>query len=552
MDRRATLSVLMGKARQRQASATFTAPFRSSLQPYQGPWTAELAGHLLRRTTFGPRPEQIQTAVTDGLEKTLQHLFADSPLPNPPLNFNYADDPNVPIGETWIEAPFANVQAGLNYRNQSLRAWTLENILEERTSIREKLTLFWHNHFAVNNIRDPKFLYRYITLLRSNAWGNFRELVKAITIDPTMLRFLNGNQNTRQAPNENYARELLELFSIGKGPQVGSGDYTNYTEQDVKEIARALTGWIDSGYLRTNTGEIGSAYRLARHDLGTKQLSHRFGNVVINNEGDQEYKKVVDIIFQQDEVARFICRKLYRYFVYYKISEEVEAGIIEPMAAILRQNDYEIRPALEALLQSEHFFDMLNIGPMIKNPLDFTLGLLKQSNFVVPTILARRYGSLFGVFRLLIPQQMEYFFPPDVAGWKAYYQEPGFYRIWINATTLNTRMAFTNTFAGNGYALSNVRVQINVLELISTLANPLDPNALIRDLGTLYLPQGLTDEQVVFLKEVLIPGLPDFEWTIEYSDYLANPANNNLRAAVETKLRSLFQALLSMPEFYLS
>ncbi|MCB0595340.1 MAG: DUF1800 domain-containing protein, partial [Phaeodactylibacter sp.] len=431
MDRRATIATLLGK---RVAPAnTVAAPLvNSGLEPYSGPWEYEQAAHLLRRSMFGPTYEQIKTAASLGLEATIEQLFSPLPLPQPPLNYFFQDDPLVPVGQTWVNAPYYDNVNARGYRRQSLRGWTMELLLDEGVSIREKLTLFWHNHFAVSDINDANFLYRHISLLRKYAWGNFRELVKEVTIDPTMLRFLNGNQNSKNAPNENFARELLELFTIGKGPLVDSGDYTNYTEGDIREMARVLTGWRDVGFFSTNPDiSVGSVYLPFRHDTSSKQLSHRFDNIVIDNMEDQEYAHLIDVIFQKEEVARFICRKLYRWFIYYVIDDNAEENVIEPMAQLLISSDYEIRPALEALLSSAHFFDMLNVGPMIKNPLDFVMTAIKPFQVEFPQGLQPRYNGYLRLFSSTVLQQMEYYNPPQVAGWKAYYQEPGYYRTWI-------------------------------------------------------------------------------------------------------------------------
>lgn len=562
MNRRATLATLLGRRPTKRQRATVAdihqrldvvPQVNSGLDPYTGPFEFEQAAHLLRRTTYGPSREQIEQAVTLGLQGTLAKLFADQPLPDPPLNFSNEEDPFVPIGETWIDAPYvpgANLQGP---RNQSLRAWQMGVILNEGTSIREKLVTFWHNHYVTGGINDPKFVYRYITLFRNNPWGNFRELTKAVTIDPAMLRYLNGNQNTAAAPNENYARELLELFTIGKGPVAGPGDYTNYTEQDVVQMARVLTGWRDVGYFTTNPNiEVGSVFIPGRHDVEAKVLSHRFDNAVITNMGDQEYAHLIDIIFSKDEVARFICRKFYRWFVYYVITEEVEANVIEPMAQILISNDYEVRPALEALLGSEHFFDMLNVGPMIKNPLDFVMSLAKSTRMEFPTELQPMYRHWLNLFRGMAFLQMEYFFPPSVAGWPAYYQEPSFFRLWINSVTLPIRMEISTLLANNGIAGFGARTRMDVLQLVATVSDPFDPNVVISDFARLFFPQPITDAQHTFLKEVLLPGLPDFEWTLEYTDYVNDPTNEEKAQAVDSKLRNLLTAMFSMPEFQLS
>lgn len=555
MDRRTTLATLLG---QKKKVFSVEPPVNSGLAPYTGPFEYEHAAHLLRRTTFGPPYAQIRKAANAGLDATLTELLAGSTLPAPPLNYNYQDDQFVPVGETWVDAPYT---AGINntpirsYRSRSLRAWTLKQMITEGNSIREKMTLFWHNHFVTGDINDPKFEYRYITTLRENALGNFRELAKIITVDPAMLRYLNGNQNVGTAPNENYARELLELFTIGKGPLVGPGDYTNYTEQDVIQIARVLTGWRDRGYNSTNPDvPVSSQFLLSRHDTLPKLLSPRFGNAIINNLEDQEYAYLVDLIFSHDECARFISRKLYRWFVYYDIDDTVEANVIEPLAQVLIGNDYEMKPALDALLRSEHFFDMLSVGPKIKNPTDFVISPLKALQLdLSPLNLEQEYTILWNLFRQTFEgMQMVYFAPPSVAGWKAYYQEPAFSRIWINSATLAVRQAYTTRIVNQGYTGAGGTVKLGVLSFVASLDDPFDPNSVVGEFASILFPQPVSQAQKDALKEVLIPGLPDFEWTVEYSEYLNDPGNQTLAAAVETKLRNLVTAMLSMPEFYLS
>lgn len=561
MDRRATLSTLLGRSHAAKAISPLETPKPPvlGLAPYAGTFGFEQAAHLLRRATFGPKYAQIKDAASKGLNATLNELFKDNPLPNPPLNYDYTTDPNVPVGSTWIDAPYVRDASNgallhQGYRNTALRTWTFENILNEGTSIREQLTLFWHNHFGIGDNQDPKFWYRHISLLRTYAWGNFKDLIKKINVDPLMLRFLNSNQNTVNAPNENYAREVLELFTIGKGPLVGPGDYTNYTEQDIREIARALTGWRDQGYNVTDaTTKVGSFFRISSHDAKTKKLSHRFDEAIINNGFDKEHETVVDIIFTKKEVARFICRKLYRWFVYYEISADVEQNVIVPMADILVQNNYEIKPALMALLKSEHFFDVLNMGPMIKNPLVFSLNLLKQIGWsaMEAADLATRHKALATLIREVNNQQMVYFDPPDVAGWKPYYQEPAFYRIWVNATTLQARMRLTDRMATNNYTVG-VRTGLNVLNFANTMPNPNDPYLLVEDMVSVLLPQSLTEPQMTDLMNAFLAGTPDYEWNTIWTNYTKNPGNNTARSSAETKLRNLVKAILSLPEFFLS
>lgn len=558
MDRRSTLAAIFSGNKRQTDDRLAKAPVctvNTGLEPFSGLWDFEKAAHLLRRTTFGPTYPQMNQAVTAGLEATVDQLFENTPLPPPPVNYYFEEDPNVPVGATWIDQPYSQDVNLFFYRYQSLNGWTMGLMLNEGVSVREKLTLFWHNHFSVSNVNDPKFTYRYINLLRSFAWGNFRNLIKEITIDPAMLRFLNGNQNTKNAPNENYAREVLELFTIGKGPLIGPGDYSNYTEEDVLALAKVLTGWRDRGY-RTNTPDVpvSSEFVPSRHDTTTKTLSAHFDNAEIPDMGPDEYRYLIDIIFQQDEVARFICRKLYRWFVYYVIDDNAEVNVIEPMALLLIEHDYEIEPVLRALLGSAHFYDIISIGPVIKNPVDFILSTLKTPETAIPPV-----NSLFNnynVWRRLLPlsegMEMGYYAPPSVAGWKAYYQEPGYFRIWINATTLQARMAFTDQMTSNGYTYGGQNIKIDSLHLMTLLNDPYNPDSVIDEFVKMFFPQPITPGQHTVLKETLLAGQPDYEWTVEYSDYEANPDNTGLGASIASRLDNLLKAMLAMPEFYLS
>ncbi|HZV72006.1 MAG TPA: DUF1800 domain-containing protein [Saprospiraceae bacterium] len=522
---------------------------RGNLDPYTGTWDKNTARHLLKRAMFAPNATQIAQAVTDGLDLTIQKLFAPAPDPGEPINYNEANDPNVPVGSSWV---YAAITQGLNYPQRSIRAWQLSIFLNEGVSIREKMVLFWHNHFPTANANIVKMVYQYIKLLRDNATGNFRTLVEEMTVNPLMLLYLNGNESNKNAPNENYARELLELFTIGKGVDAGPGDYTNYTEQDIKEIARALTGWTSNGEAFRAAGPLpNSVFRANRHDTGTKTLSNRFGNAVISNLGDQEYKKVIEIILAKDEVSRFMARNLYRWFVYYFIDDEIESSVIEPLAEVLRQGNYEIQPALSALLKSEHFYHENAIGAMIKAPVDFTMSTIKPFGVTTNFNLNQTYQLWLALHNLNTTLQQDMFTPPDVAGWKAYYQEPVFYRNWINSVTLTTRRAMTDGMATSVNAVFNRPYGIDVLKVVDAIPNSTDPNDMILALVDLVLPYPLTQAQLDYLKDVLIPGLPDFEWNIEYGAYLNDPTNDTIRMGVENRLKALFMALLGLPEFQL-
>jgi uncharacterized protein (DUF1800 family) len=554
MDRTTALAGRRGR-QQHSTINTFFA-VTTDLEPYAGVWEQAQAAHLLRRTTFGPTKTSIQQALDQGLDATILQLFTDLPLPEPPRYYDTeeGDDPNVLPEESWVDTPLPEEGNVLPNRTRSLQAWTMGLLLNEDISIREQLCLFWHNHFAINNsVSDARFWYRYITTIRGQAWGNFRQLCKDITIDPCMLRFLNGNQNEAGSPNENYARELLELYTVGKGLFAGPGDYTTFTEQDVEAMARVLTGWTDTGYQTTDPEEeLSAVFQPELHDVLPKQLSARFAGVVIGDLGEEEYAHLIDVIFAQDEVARHICRKLYRWFVYYKIDELTEAQVILPLAQLLNDNDYEIAPVLQVLLRSNHFYNILNQGPMIKHPIQFVLNPIRQCGVAFPEEWQEQYLLWHRLHELTDNMDMAYYDIPEVAGWKAYYQQPLFYRNWINSISLQQRSGYIRNLVVNGYTPGEITLRMDPLAFIATLDDPLEPNAMIAEIATLLLPQPLEPGQLTALKEILIPGLPDFEWTLEYGNYLGNPDDETTRQAVESKLQDFFVGLFNMAEFHLS
>ena len=371
---------------------------------------------------------------------------------------------------------------------------------------------------------------------------------------PALLVFLNGNDNTAEAPNENYARELLELFTIGRGPEVGPGDYTNYTEEDIRAMSKILTGWRDYGYNSTETGEFGSRFRPARHSREPVTLSHRFDNATINFTGPTAHEQLTDFILKREEVSRFMMRNLYRWFVYYEITDEVEANVIEPLARQFREGDYEIAPVVRTLLSSNHFYATDSMGPMIRHPYDFVAGTLKALDVDPDTANAREEynfgGALQGVCTSL---GMSYFTIPNVAGWKAFYQAPLYYRDWINSATLQIRRDFTNGILTRGIPIQGFGTyEISLVDLIAQFPDPSDLPALIDNLSRLLFPRPITEAQREYLMDLVIPGLPETQWTVEYQEYLANPNDATIRAALETKLRRTVRFMLTMPEAQLS
>lgn len=524
-----------------------------SLTPYTGPWTKAEAGHLLRRATFGPTNQQILDAVSNGMSTTVSTLL-QMPALTPPLAF-HPDETIATFGTSWVDSVYpsdiSQAQLVETARLMSLGAWAMERINSEQVSIAEKICLFWQNHFAATAGLDSRATYDYHVLIRQHALGNFRQFVKDMTINPNMLLFLNGATNTLYSPNENYARELLELFTIGKGPQIGPGDYTHYTEQDVAAGAKILTGWIVNGLRSDTLTDVTGDFTPILHDTSTKTLSSHFGGVTVPDGGMNEYATFLDIIFQQNEVARHICRKLYRYFVNYDLTATVETTVIEDMATTLVNNNYEVLPVISELLSSQHFYDISVRGAMIKGPLDMLFSMLNSTESAPSFDLATNYEMLLNIYWLSDTMGQGYASPPSVAGWPAYYQEPSFTKLWVNATHIKTRFdvsAFMTLLGG--IPVNGNNWELNVLTFLDNLSLPSDAPTVINDICDVFAPKGVDAVQKLILKAILTNSLPDFEWTLQYNDYQNNPGNTTYSAPVELRVQLVLARIFQMPEFH--
>jgi len=554
------------------SSVTQAAAMRptSGLEIYDGPWGPvsggyEAAAHLLRRTMFGATKADIDHLMARPFTQAVEEILAPQADESSEPLMNSDGDP-IPYGQPW---GFSPESGNTGARSASLKSWWVGLMLNQSLSVREKMVLFWHNHFvrSIGTVGEPRFSYRYAALLRRYALGNFREFTKQITIDGAMLRYLNGTTNRYTGSpdpgysNENYGRELQELFTIGKGEEVALGDYTTYTEEDVRAAARVLTGWRhDSVKLgdRSNPTEPTSWFDASRHNPNNKTFSHRYGGVNVQGypgaEGRYEVDLMLDIIFAQQEVSRNIVRDIYRWFVYYTIDANAEANVIEPLAQIFRTSNYEILPVLNALFKSKHFFDSANVGCMIKSPIDFLVTLFRQLAIQFPTSLQLEeqyffWNSIASEGRNL---QQDIGDPPSVAGWSAYYQFPQYYKLWINTDTFPRRNRFTDQIAGNGLNYNGFTLVFDPIPFVKALSQPGDVNVVLDEITRYLMPIPLTAGQKAFLKETLIPGLPDYEWTFEWDEYRANETNAMTANAMRSKLKQLFRTIMQMPEYQLS
>ena len=517
----------------------------SALRPYSGNFGPDEARHLLRRATItGCTPANVAAAVELGLAGTVARLMNVPGVGRPTTNIE--NHPTLNFGDVWVDTPRVD-GFDENWRNGSMREWFIGGVLESGFSLSGRMWLFWVNHFGATWDRGRQ-AYDYLRTMHAEVLGDYSKLVKEITVDPRMLRFLNGNQNQATAPNENYARELLELFTVGKTDANSPAGYVPYTEDDVRELARALTGWtIDyEAYPR------GARFEVRRHDTGDKQLSASFGNAVISDAGDREYEAVVDVIFAQPRALDYVCRKLYRWFVDYRVDAAVEAEVVRPLADVLRATDFNIGQAVRTLLLSETFFDAAHRGALPKSPLDHIAEVYFGFGVKLPpkSQAKRRSEALRRFHWKLTDQGLALHEPDSVAGFVPFHQEPNFNRGWINPTNLLNRGQVIEQASDYGLDLGDgTRLKVDLLAYVDALTNPYDPNDLVAELAERHLAMPIPYDQVRVLKEFLIPDLPDWEWTVEYGLYRNNPNDEGQRKAVERRIRDVWRALLGSAEF---
>ena len=264
------------------------------------------------------------------------------------------------------------------------------------------------------------------------------------------------------------------------------------------------------------------------------------------------------MIFEQQEVSRFICRKLYRFFVYHDIDEETEKRVIEPLAATFRAHHYEIRPVLAELFGSAHFFDAGNRGSMIKSPVDFAVGLCREYGVAFPgdNDFVNQYGLWEQVRNQAAGMSQNIGDPPNVAGWQAYYEVPEFDKLWISSDTLPKRNILTDRMLGGGFAKNGEKAVIDVVDFASRFSAPQDPNTLIDESVRHLLAVPLSDEQKGFLKTaILLNGLTgekvDHYWTTAWETLGSKPDDKSNKAIVTNKLRAFYKYLMNMPEYQL-
>lgn len=415
----------------------------ASILPITGVLGKRRAAHLLRRVTFGITPALVADYATKTAAQAMSALMVADTSTDKPLGFT---------GVSFTESAETAALATPSKLNNliSVRHFWLNKFRTGNTGF-WKMVLFWNNHFAIAT--DGAYRYnlahKYYLLLQKHALGNFRQFIIEMTKDPLMLFWLNGRENLKGLDNipsnENYARELQELFTIGAAQPDGT---PNYFESDVREAARVLTGWqVLNG--SGSVANLGATFTLSRHDTDNKQFSSKYGSKLItgrntNTAGDEELAELVDMILAQPACAKFICRKIYEWFVGTGITTDIETNVIGPMATTFQTGNFEIRPVIVQLLSSDHFYEDCIEGAIIKHPLDFVMNMLRLSEMPFPDPTTQfRPAYDFTNVAIKSPAddlQMSIIDHDTVFGWDAYYQTEK-YKLWMSANAITRRNA---------------------------------------------------------------------------------------------------------------
>jgi len=490
-------------------------PVTNSIQSLQDvDWDMGAARHLLCRTMFGPKYPEIKVASENSMQIELSSILSTMNPPDPPGEWVNEPAPQ------WDALTGEEIQELMNqYREWmgELRYWWMKGMMRNPINIQEMITLFWHNYFATaqSKVFFPQAMYQQNSVFRQFGLGNFKELLRQVTFGPAMMIWLDTHKSKDVEPNENFPRELLELFTMG---------VDNYTQDDIVEAARAFTGY------RTNGVETNYSFEEASGSGSWWNEWHDFEEkTFLGQTGDWNGDDIINIIMEQDETAVHICTRLYKWFVY----QNVDETIVNEMADIFRNNDYSITTVLYFLFSTEHFYDENFRGADIQNPLTLMQGLIRKCG------MEEFHFSLYYFihsqeFLGMLPLE-----PPDVSGW------PG-YRSWINSITLPVRKVQASSVITGQSPWGNFDVITNVRALAQSMYDQNEEGyaaeQIVRKLGFLFFGNPLSENLEDRMLSVLLDGAEPYDWAINA------PLNN----PQWDRMRDLMVYIMRVPEFQLS
>jgi uncharacterized protein (DUF1800 family) len=541
-----------------------------SLALHTGILGKRLAKHLLRRCSFNHSVLHVNTMATLTADQAVEALLGSYQ--------NYRSEPLNPYnGKPWIndivngETLVTNNQGP--YRDY-VAAWWLDEARRDQT-INHKMQWFLHSIFITSHeITNSLHSFDYHKIIEAYALGNLKEFAYKISISNLMLRYLDGYANTKNSPNENYAREFLELFTLTKGPQIGQGNYTYYTEDDVQTAAKLLTGFrmttrnmgVNPSFQDPISGAQLGTVSYSQHTTGNKTFSQALGGVTINgatNGADmyRELQDFVNLVFAQEQTAISYALRLYRFFVNNNIDAGVHNDIIIPLANTLRSNNYELAPVLRQLLKSQHFFgsddgDLSNntIGTLIRSPIELLLHTMTFFDLDPPdpnSSYLNHYHNWYQrsvITNLFRSAGFEIYAPENVAGYPAYYQEPGYSRYWFNGSTLIARYKMIEILlTGNRVLLSgnNGGVQLNCPNFVRNsgyFSNPVDSGLLVDEFLAYVFVETPNSERRQYFLNILLDDLSPINWMMEWNNYISTNSATSVKVALDRFVKAVFSS----------
>ncbi|RXK47195.1 DUF1800 family protein [Aquirufa rosea] len=565
-------NVDLSKIEQSRASRTVV---NLGLEPYTGTWGVAQKKHLLNRVLTGYSNRHLMDISSLNLSDSLDLIFKKDKIPSVPINdydYEISKEETEKQGHYYIEPGkeyiFAPEPNGSPWpRHQSHDAWLFKNMIEQNTSIHWRMVFFLHNLLACGK-GSVKMMYQHYKMLFDSSFESYKSIIYKVTIDPMMLDYLNLQQSQKFNPDENYAREIQELFTVGKGVN------SKFTEEDVSEMARLLVGWqyfVPSK--NEKFGPITNIFNAWNHDTGDKHFSAFYGNRVIKgrqgSDGMKELDDAIDMIFDTEECALYLSRRLYQFFCYPLINDTIEKNIISPMADLLRKNNFELMVPLKALLGSAHFFDNSFYNAMIKSPLEFGFGIIKEFefnyiNYELKSDIPLRYTSSptkdFYKYRSLQWDLsnigLNFTDPPSVSGWSAYYQAPVYDLFWINSDTVAKRANWGNglgrwgKWIGNGDTKGGVHMQIDFSKFLTTLKNPSNIDDVISETIDRLMSVPISSAARLRIRSKVLEGVSSTYYTQMYQNHLISPTDET-RSTISNRMTNLLGSLFQMGEIHL-
>lgn len=444
--------------------------------------TRDQIKHLFRRAGFGPSPAELDGALHGGLDNAIRDLLS---------------------GDAAQDASRFEYPGSVAYNTDYLAGAWLEHLVRSTKPLHEKMVLFWHNHFATaySKVQDPLMMYHQNVLFRQNALGNFRDLLHGVATNPAMLIWLDGILNFKESPNENFAREVMELFSLGPD---------NYTETDVHQSGRAFTGW---GLATTKIFDFVRYEEIFQFDVN----EHDFGlKTFLGKQGHLDGHQVIEVILQQPAAPTFLAGKLLNYFV----TPNPDPALVDRVAGVLVRNDWEVRPAVQFILESDEFWSPAARYALIKSPVEYVVGFAKQLEIANPP------GTTLARFTRLMGQEL--FNPPSVKGWTGGRQ-------WLNSFTYLMRFNFASAMLQRRQSLDDYHLAQPLVENHATSSD-----AVVDWYLDLLGPLALTGSE----RDVLLSYLqgnkgPEAFLLLNY-------------ATIDSKVRGLIQLIAATPYYHMS